>query len=94
MMLAMCVRKTGDTSTPTLQSHNGPSTAKRKHRPLKALKTRGKEERKVEEVERTVIVKVRDDEDGHLIYHKGDLLDARCTYIDILVLLPTTMCHA
>ena len=26
-------------------------------------------------------VKVRDDVDGHLIYHKGDQVDSRCKYI-------------
>lgn len=82
MMLAMCVRKTGDATTqPTaLQSHHkldGP--AKRKHKNLKALKTSRKEERR-EEPERA-LQKVKDDEDGHLIYHKGDVLESRCTYL-------------
>jgi len=76
-MLAMCVRKTADGGTPTMQAHTVP-TSKRKHKPLKVLKSRGKEERR-EEPERTVAVKVRDDEDGHLIYHKGDQLESRCT---------------
>ena len=81
MMLAMCVRKTGDATTPTsLQSHHKLDVpAKRKHKNMKALKTSRKEERR-EEPERT-LPKVKDDEDGHLIYHKGDVLESRCTYL-------------
>ena len=96
-MLAMCVRKTGDTHSgvcppmgavqPTGTS-SGSSSSRRKHKPFKVLKPRSsKEERKdrvkaeqreKEEVERIPSPIVQDDEDGHLIYRKGDLLDKRC----------------
>lgn len=76
-MLAMCVRKTADSGAPTIQSHGvAPPTSKRNHK--RVLKGRVKEERR-EETERTVAVKVRDDEEGHLIYQKGDQLESRCT---------------
>jgi hypothetical protein len=32
-------------------------------------------------VEVDCTVKVRDDSDGHLIYHKGDFVDKRCEFI-------------
>ena len=88
MMLAMCVRKTGDTSTPTIQgippsgSGGGAPSTKRKHKAVKGIKTRGKDgEKKAEETQRTsVTAKVRDDGDGHLIYFKGDLIEARCEF--------------
>ena len=98
-MLAMCVRKTSDTGgTPTMQgssltSSTG-STAKpsRRHKPLKALRSRGgaggvmklqetaelKRPPSGTTVEVDCTVKIRDDTDGHLIYHKGDLVDQRC----------------
>ena len=91
MMLAMCVRKTGDTGgTPTMQGGLTSSTSsitKRKHKPLKALRSRGGGSTKHQEiadkrqsgtVEVECTVKVRDDAEGHLIYHKGDLVDSRC----------------
>ena len=85
-MLAM-LRKHGDT---TLQT---PSANKRKTKPLKVMKgrSRGGEERKPDAVAEVTVtvpvnVKVRDDEDGHLVYRKGDLLESRCTYLNILFL--------
>lgn len=67
------------------------STAKtsRRHKPLKAMRSRGgagssKQSETSEKkasgttVEVDCTVKVRDDGDGHLIYHKGDLVDQRC----------------
>lgn len=91
MMLAMCVRKTGDTGgTPTMQGGLTSSTSsitKRKHKPLKALRGRGggstkhqdiTDKRQSGTVEVECTVKVRDDAEGHLIYHKGDLIDSRC----------------
>ena len=92
MMLAMCVRKTGDTSTPTIQGippsgsgGGGAPSTKRKHKAVKGIKTRGKDgEKKAEETQRTsVTAKVRDDGDGHLIYFKGDLIEARCEFFGV-----------
>lgn len=102
----MCVRKTSDTGgTPTMQgsslnSGSTGSTAKpsRRHKPLKAIRSRGggttaggaKQPEQVAEkrplaptgtaVEVDCSMKVRDDPDGHLIYHKGDLVDLRCKF--------------
>lgn len=103
----MCVRKTSDTGgTPTMQgsglnSGSTGSTAKppRRHKPLKAIRSRGggattaggaKQSEQVAEkkppapaattVEVECTMKVRDDSDGHLIYHKGDLVDLRCKF--------------
>ena len=87
-MLTMCVRKTTDATTPGVQTHSGPSAAsKRKHKSLKVLKVRsGKEDRREEgggkdreRIGERAAVKVMDDADGHLVYHKGDTLDSRCT---------------
>lgn len=107
-MLAMCVRKAADPSngTPTVQaatltsSTGSTSTAKassRRHKPLKAMRSRGgaanpstKQQQlessdKRNSITKTVdvdcTVKVRDSPDGHLIYHKGDLVDQRCEFI-------------
>lgn len=90
MMLAMCVRKTTDTTTNASQSHGGTSGAstKRKHKPLKVLKARAVKEEKREEgvgkdrskLGERAAVKVMDDADGHLVYHKGDTLDSRCKF--------------
>ena len=107
-MLAMCVRKTGDTGgNPTLQSSlttssNGPSK-RTKHRGLKTLRGRvavGKQQVQVQpeevlpdtrhastaHVDVACTVKVRDDAEGHLIYHKGDHVDSRCKFITNLCL--------
>ena len=97
-MLAMCVRKTADTGgTPTMQgpsltnsSCTTTSKSSRRHKPLKAMRSRGgaggakqaestadkKQSSTTVEVDCTV--KIRDDSEGHLIYHKGDLVDQRC----------------
>lgn len=77
-MLAMCVRKPDDASTPTSFSQSGGS-----RRRLKSLKDGSKsktckEPEKREPEEKTEPEIVRDDEDGHLIYSKGDLLQSRC----------------
>lgn len=94
MMLAMCVRKTGDTGgTPTMQGGLTSSTSsikKIKHKPLKALRSRGGGSTKHQEIadKRTsstvevdcTVKAVRDDAEGHLIYHKGDLVDSRCKF--------------
>lgn len=102
-MLAMCVRKAADPSgtTPTVQattltsSTGSATTAKgssRRHKPLKAMRSRGtastatgkqqetsdKRNSTANTVEVDCTVKVRDSQDGHLIYHKGDLVDQRC----------------
>lgn len=96
-MLAMCVRKTGDThsvsgvcSMGAVQpagTGSGGSSSKRKHKPFKMVKPRSsKEERRdlcrgkerEREEERVPSPKVQDDDDGHLIYRKGDLLETRC----------------
>lgn len=104
-MLAMCVRKAADPSsgTPTVQastltnSTGSASTAKppsRRHKPLKAMRSRGgatttsskqlESSEKRNSITKTVdvdcTVKVRDSPDGHLIYHKGDLVDQRCKF--------------
>lgn len=69
------------------------STAKstRRHKPLKTMRIRAaaggvkqveaateKKPPPGNTVEVDCTVKVRDDSDGHLIYHKGDLVDNRC----------------
>lgn len=80
MLAAMCVRKPGDSASSAIAVQSSKS---RKHqKPLKALQKSRTEEKKegVTELTVTVPVKVRDDDDGHLIYKKGDLLDSRCTY--------------
>jgi len=104
-MLAMCVRKAADPSsgTPTsvqattLTSSTGSTSAakapSRRHKPLKAMRSRGgatnpstkqqlESSEKRNSIAKTVdvdcTVKVRDSPDGHLIYHEGDLVDQRC----------------
>ncbi len=106
-MLAMCVRKTGDTGgTPTMQgsSLNSSSTGSaakqsRRHKPLKAIRNRAaggttgvnvkqpettseKKHPSGTSVEVDCTMKVRDDSDGHLIYHTGDLVYERCELIE------------
>ena len=105
-MLAMCVRKAADSSggNPTMQastltSSTGTSnTAKgstRRHKPLKAMRSRGtgttsgKQQDASEKINFTTntvevdcTVKVRDSQDGHLIYHKGDMVDQRCEFYE------------
>ena len=99
----MCVRKTADTGgTPTMQGSSltsstcSTSTAKssRRHKPLKAMRSRGgaggakqpetttatEKKQPSTTVEVDCTVKIRDDGDGHLIYHKGDLVDQRCKF--------------
>lgn len=83
--------------TPTMQgsslTNSTTSKSTRRHKPLKAMRSRGgaggakqpettaekKQSGTTVEVECTV--KIRDDGDGHLIYHKGDLVDQRCELI-------------
>ena len=91
-MLAMCVRKTADSTHPVTgimgavqpggTTVSSGSTSKRKHKPFKATKPRSsKEDRRVgkeKEDERVPSPKVQDDDDGHLIYRKGDVLESRC----------------
>ncbi len=98
-MLAMCVRKPGDTGgTPTLQSSisattNGSTSKRTKSRALKSLRAHvaPKQQAQVQpqqpagpattttaHVDVACTVKIRDDVDGHLIYHKGDHVDSRC----------------
>lgn len=109
-MLAMCVRKTGDTGgNPTLQtsmttSNSTVPTSKRtKPRGLKTLRSRvvaavGKQQVQPDEVaspslrhtstahvEVECMVKVRDDPEGHLVYHKGDVVDSRCKLDTVLI---------
>lgn len=77
MMLAMCVRKPDDASTPTSFSQSGGS--RRRLKSLKGSKSKTcKEAEKREQEEKTEPEVVRDDEDGHLIYSKGDILQSRC----------------
>lgn len=84
----------------SLNSGSTGSTVKpsRRHKPLKAVRSRGgvtnaggaKQPEQVTEkrppapagttVEVDCTMKVRDDSDGHLIYHKGDLVDLRCEF--------------
>ena len=92
MLAAMCVRKTGETSTHlsltqgggTTASKDSFSTSRKKHKGFKiAVGRRSSNKEKevppvVREEERIPQPKVRDDEDGHLIYHKGDYLELRC----------------
>ncbi len=88
MLAAMCVRKTGDTAPTAISVQSSKS---RKHKPMKVLqksRTKAEENREgVTELTVTVPVKVRDDEDGHLIYKKGDMLDSRRTYLSLLTTL-------
>ena len=73
-MLAMCERKTANTTHPVtvicpmgaVQLSGSGSKEDRRER--------GKEE------ERPPSPKVQDDDDGHLIYHKGDVLESRCEF--------------
>ena len=77
MMLAMCVRKPDDASTPTSFSQSGGS--RRRLKSAKGSKSKTcKETDKREQEEKTEPEIVRDDEDGHLIYSKGDVLQSRC----------------
>ena len=92
MLAAMCVRKTGDTSTHlsltqsgcTTTSKESFSTTRKKHKGFKiAVGRRSSNKEKetvstVREEEKVVLPKIRDDEDGHLIYQKGDYLESRC----------------
>lgn len=66
----------------------------RRHKPLKAMRSRGgaggakqpettttgssEKKQPSTTVDVDCTVKIRDDGDGHLIYHKGDLVDQRC----------------
>lgn len=93
-MLAMCVRKTADTTHPVTGicpmgavqpsgSGSAGSSSKRKHKPFKGTKTRSSKEDRRErgkEEERLPSPKVQDDDDGHLIYRKGDVLESRCEF--------------
>lgn len=91
MLAAMCVRKTGDTSTHLSLSQSGCSTtskdsftsSRKKHKGFKITvgkrsSNKDKETPSVKDEEKIPQQKVRDDEDGHLIYQKGDYLDSRC----------------
>ena len=92
MLAAMCVRKTGDSSTHLSLSQSGCTTtskesfssSRKKYKGFKiAVGRRNSNKDKeisstVKEEERVVQQKVKDDEDGHLIYQKGDYLDSRC----------------
>lgn len=91
MLAAMCVRKTGDTSTHLSLSQSGCSTtskdsftsSRKKHKGFKIAvgkrsSNKEKEAPSIKDDEKIPIQKVRDDEDGHLIYQKGDYLDSRC----------------
>lgn len=76
----------------TSSSSSSAAKASRRHKPLKAMRSRaaagGAKQSEVTEkkppsgntVEVDCTVKVRDDSDGHLIYHKGDLVDQRCEF--------------
>ncbi len=78
----------------TTSSSSSSSAAKtsRRHKPLKAMRSRAaaggaKQSEATEKkppsgntVEVDCTVKVRDDCDGHLIYHKGDMVDQRCEF--------------
>ena len=101
-MLAMCVRKTGDTGGTPLQSGvapttNGSSSKRTKTRGIKSLRSHvaPKQQAPAEvvatesrhttttttahvDVACTISALIRDDADGHLIYHKGDVVDSRC----------------
>ena len=96
MLAAMCVRKTGDTSTHLPLSQSGCTTtskesfstsSRKKYKGFKiAVGRRTSNKDKdiasvVKEEDRTVPQKVKDDEDGHLIYQKGDYLDSRCEFL-------------
>lgn len=76
----------------TSSSSTSASKSSRRHKPLKAMRSRaaagGAKQSEVSEkkppsgstVEVECTVKVRDDCDGHLIYHKGDMVDQRCEF--------------
>lgn len=91
MLAAMCVRKTGDSgSQREVIGSSSNAAVKKKHKSFKVVtmksrssqrETKRDKERDLDE--RHVIapkVHVQDDEDGHLIYRKGDLLDMRCGF--------------
>ena len=88
MLAAMCVRKTGDSGSQREVIGSSNTTVKKKHKPFRVMtmKSRSsqretKREKEKEAEERRVIVPkvhVQDDEDGHLIYRKGDVLESRC----------------
>ena len=80
----------GSTLTNSSCSTTTTTKSSRRHKPLKAMRSRGgaggakQPEPTVEKkqpgttVEVDCTVKIRDDMDGHLIYRKGDLVDQRC----------------
>lgn len=87
MLAAMCVRKTGDSGSQREVIGSGNTAVKKKHKTFRVMtmKSRSsqretKREREKDVEERRVIapkVHVQDDEDGHLIYRKGDVLELR-----------------
>ena len=95
MLAAMCVRKTGDTSSQISSTQGGcvkdslSNSTRKKHKGFKMVVGR-KASQTVKEKETLVVkdkeeeripqMKVQDDEDGHLVYRKGDYLDSRCGY--------------
>ena len=95
MLAAMCVRKTGDTSSQISSTQGGcvkdslSNSTRKKHKSFKMVVGR-KTSQTVKEKETLVVkdkeeerippMKVQDDEDGHLVYRKGDYLDSRCGY--------------
>ena len=90
-MLAMCVGKTADSTAPTTGAFHHQTVSNQKARWMKnnpsggpgrvVPQTTNKSSRLEDRFkdkdpkERTV---VRDDEEGHLIYKPGDILDSRC----------------
>lgn len=70
------------------------SKSSRRHKPLKVMRSRGgvggakqpettttaEKKQSGTTVEVDCTVKIRDDGDGHLIYHFGDLVDQRCEF--------------
>ena len=90
MLAAMCVRKTGDSGSQREVVGNSNPTVKKKQKTFRmmTMKSRSsqretKREREKELEEKRVIVPkvhVQDDEDGHLIYRKGDVLESRCKF--------------
>ena len=98
-MLAMCVGKTADsTSTPTGYHHQGVSsqkqrwvknpvvTANSKVLPQAATRSGKYMDDRVRDKDGKEKTIVRDDEEGHLIYKPGDVLDTRCNYKLCLIL--------
>lgn len=85
------------TLTSSTGSTSAAKAPSRRHKPVKPMRSRGgatnssskqqlESSDKRNSITKTVdvdcTVKVRDSPDGHLIYHKGDLVDKRCEFTE------------